>query len=103
MHMQDSRRRIKEHMEILPASLLGRRAAWRMIAAALPRQACLMVIDPRQKEQAERSIVLGDWFRRKGLAVFLVAVKPRQAPRLQPLPASQRRAVSPHRSRTETT
>ncbi len=71
------KRDYKHHIEILPAALLSQRRAWQGKARCLPVGACLLITDPKNKEQTALMQSLTRSFRKKGKQVFLWAVKER--------------------------
>lgn len=61
----------KHYIEILPAALLSQRGTWQQAARSLPVGACLLITNPKDKEQTELMRALVHPFHEKGKRVFI--------------------------------
>jgi hypothetical protein len=62
-------------VEIFPAALLSQRGAWQGIVHSLPASACLLVVNPRAKQQTKFMQILARFFRQKGRQVVVWSAK----------------------------
>ncbi len=61
----------KNYTEIFSGALWPQRKRWRRAAHLLPAKACLLVIDPKNKKQAQLLHKIARSFRQKGREVLI--------------------------------